>query len=355
MASLIENASNGPTPVASVPVMPRTSPARHQGSPASRKKFRVRKRKNRPAARVDLVGCNLTNRQVLTIVRHDFDLRSQSSSRANALSMWAAGQGPVVRYFYEFLRFGLKQGWACLFGGAMVALLVGTHLMYPRHAPLARYDFLVIAALVIQGLMLGFRLETWEEAKVILLFHVVGTGMELFKTATGSWVYPEPGILRIAGVPLFTGFMYGTVGSYIARAWRLFDFRFQHHPLLWAANILALAIYGNFFADHYGFDFRYVLFIATIFLFGRTEIFFKIWLRYRRMPLLLGFVLVALFIWFAENAGTAAHAWLYPNQLLGWSHVVIWKIGSWLLLMIISYVMVAWISRPRGFSQKAPY
>ena len=34
-------------------------------------------------------------------------------------------------------------------------------------------------------------METWDEAKVILMFHVVGTGMELFKTAAGSWIYPE--------------------------------------------------------------------------------------------------------------------------------------------------------------------
>jgi uncharacterized membrane protein YoaT (DUF817 family) len=269
--------------------------------------------------------------------------------REKRLSNWAARRGQVIRFFYEFLRFGLKQGWACLFGGAMVALLLGTRVYYPATAPLARYDFLVVAAVVLQIVMLASRLETFDELKVILLFHVVGTGMELFKTKTGSWIYPEPGFLKIGGVPLFTGFMYGTVGSYIARAWRLFDFRFQHHPPLPALSLLALAIYANFFADHYGFDFRYALFIAAGVLFWRTRIFYKVWLTYRTMPLLLGFCLVALFIWFAENAGTAAHAWLYPSQLAGWSLVALWKLGSWFLLMIISYVMVAWINRPRAF------
>jgi uncharacterized membrane protein YoaT (DUF817 family) len=33
-------------------------------------------------------------------------------------------------------------------------------------------------------------------------------------------------------VPLFTGFMYAAIGSYIARCWRLFDFRFTRHPPL---------------------------------------------------------------------------------------------------------------------------
>lgn len=41
-------------------------------------------------------------------------------------------------YAYEFLLFGLKQAWACLFGGLMLVLLVGTHLFWPAGAPLAR-------------------------------------------------------------------------------------------------------------------------------------------------------------------------------------------------------------------------
>jgi uncharacterized membrane protein YoaT (DUF817 family) len=91
--------------------------------------------------------------------------------------------------------------------------------------------------------MLAFKLETWEEAKVIFVFHAVGTTMEVFKTSVGSWIYPEASLLRIGGVPLFTGFMYAAIGSYIARCWRLFDFRFTHHPPLWALSLLALGIY----------------------------------------------------------------------------------------------------------------
>lgn len=90
------------------------------------------------------------------------------------IAQWA-GKRPATGFLYEFVRFGLKQGWACLFGGAMVALLIATSLWYPRGAPLARYDFLFLAALAIQIAMLAFRLETFEEAKVILIFHIVGT------------------------------------------------------------------------------------------------------------------------------------------------------------------------------------
>jgi hypothetical protein len=132
-----------------------------------------------------------------------------------------------TRWGLEFLMFGLKQGWACLFGGFMLALLLGSALFYPEGAALARYDFLVIGAVIIQAAMLLFRLESLEEAKVILAFHVAGTIMELFKVQAGSWLYPEPSLLRIGEVPLFSGFMYAAVGSYIARIWRIFDIRFR--------------------------------------------------------------------------------------------------------------------------------
>ena len=163
---------------------------------------------------------------------------------------WAERR-PATHALYELVRFGIKQGWACLFGALLLALLIGTHLFYPKGAWLARYDFLVLAAVAIQVAMLAFKLETWEEAKVIFIFHVVGTAMEIFKTSVGSWLYPEASLLRIGGVPLFTGFMYAAIGSYIARCWRLFDFRFTRHPPLWALSLLAAAIYVNFFAHHY--------------------------------------------------------------------------------------------------------
>ena len=130
---------------------------------------------------------------------------------------------------YELLRFGIEQGWACLFGGIAVGLMILTSWVYPAHAPLARYDFLFLCMLGVQIALLASGLERWEEAKVILIYHAVGTLMEIFKTSVGSWIYPEPNFFRIAGVPLFSGFMYSCVGSYICRAWRLFDFRFSNH------------------------------------------------------------------------------------------------------------------------------
>lgn len=251
-------------------------------------------------------------------------------------------------WLYEFLLFGFKQGWACLFGALMLALLLATHFLYPADAPLARYDFLTLAAIAIQAGMLAFRLETWGEAKVILIFHVVGTVMELFKTAAGSWIYPEASLLRIAGVPLFSGFMYAAVGSYIARVWRIFDFRYTAYPPRWAKWLLAAAIYVNFFAHHWTVDIRYLLFAATALLFWRTRVHFRNWRAHRWMPLLLGFFLVALFIWMAENIGTFARAWSYPGQEDDWEMVGLAKLGSWYLLMLISFVLVSLVQPIRA-------
>lgn len=242
---------------------------------------------------------------------------------------------------YEFALFGFKQGWACLYGALMLGLLLATAVFYPADAALARYDFLTLAALAIQAGMLTFRLESWAEARVILAFHIVGTIMELFKTASGSWLYPEPSLLRIGSVPLFSGFMYAAVGSYIARVWRIFGFRFTVYPPRWATVLLAVAIYVNFFAHHWLPDARLLLFAATALMFWRTRVYFTPFRTERWMPLLFGWLLVALFIWFAENLGTWSRAWIYPTQVVGWSPVSIGKLGAWYLLMIISFVLVS--------------
>lgn len=246
----------------------------------------------------------------------------------------------------EFLVFGLKQAWACIFGAAMLVVLFATRLWYPDDAALARNDFLTIAAILIQVIMVAARLETVRELRVIVLFHIVGTGMELFKTDVGSWSYAGDGVLMIGAVPLYSGFMYAAVGSYMVRVFRLFDLRFDRYPPRWITAIIAALIYVNFFTHHYIWDFRLVLFAAVIVVFGRTVMHVRIFRNRLRMPVLLAFVLVALFIWLAENIATFSNAWLYPNQEDGWQLVSIAKLGSWFLLMIISVVLVAWVYKP---------
>ena len=273
-------------------------------------------------------------------------LRARLHAGREALrARWVKGAWSLG--LFEFISFGIKQAWACLFGGVMLSLLLVTHFFYPDAAALSRYDFLVLAALALQVLLILSGLETWEEARVILVFHVVGTLMELFKTAYGSWTYPEDSYLRIGAVPLFSGFMYAAVGSYLARVWRIFEFRFDRFPPLRAQGLLAAAIYINFFAHHWLPDIRLVLFAAAALLYLRTVVWFRPDEVHRPMPLLVGFFLVAVFIWFAENLGTFARAWTYPGQEAGWEMVSLSKLGSWYLLMIISFVLVATVHRGR--------
>lgn len=228
----------------------------------------------------------------------------------------------------------------------MLGLILLTSLFYPEEAALNRYDFLFLAALAIQAVLLITKLESWDEAKVIMLFHVVGTVMEVFKTAKGSWIYPEAAFFHIEAVPLFSGFMYSAIGSYLARVSRIFKFRYTFYPPFAATLLLSLASYANFFTHHYIYDFRYWLIGATIFLYGRCMVYYTP-LNYRlKMPLAFGFFLVALFIWLAENIGTFGGAWVYPDQLAQW-HMVSWsKLGSWYLLMILSFVLVTLVQKP---------
>ena len=248
---------------------------------------------------------------------------------------------------WEFFLFGFKQGWACLFGGIILTLLLLTKWFWQKDAWPARYDFLFQFVLAVQVFFLIFRLETVREAKVILIFHIVGTVMELFKTSVGSWTYPESNFFRIGHVPLFSGFMYASVGSYLARVTRIFDMRYTRYPNGFVTIALAVLIYANFFTHHYIPDLRILIFVMVAAAFGPTWVYYRPYRTFRRMPLLVGFGLVALFIWGAENIGTFTTAWIYPTQRTAWHVVHLGKYGSWFLLMIISFILVSLVNPPR--------
>jgi len=257
----------------------------------------------------------------------------------------------MKNFLREFIYFGLKQAYACLFGGILLLTILLTKFFWSDDIPIARYDFLFIAAIFIQILLVTFKLETAREVKIIFLFHIVGTLMEIFKTHVGSWSYPEDNLIRLWGVPLFSGFMYSAVGSYIARIWRIFDFKFEHYPPKYLTIILCILIYVNFFSHHYLPDIRYLLFIAILSIYGRTKIHYTPYKKTRWMPLTIGFLLVSFFIWIAENIRTFGAAWVYPDQKNGWDIVSIDKMGSWFLLMIISFVLVTLINKVEKISK----
>lgn len=260
------------------------------------------------------------------------------------LAEWAHRRLPGPAY--EFVAFGLKMAWASLYAGIMLALILATKFLWQPGWALARYDFLTLAAVTTQMLLLAFRLETPREALVILIYHLVGTIMEIFKLKMGSWAYPEPGLLKLGGVPLFTGFMYACVGSFMVRAIRLFDMRFEPYPPFWMTALLAGAIYANFFTHHYVVDLRTLLMAATLVLFWQTRIHYRPGQRVLWMPLPLAAFLTSLFLWIAENIGTLTGTWLYPGQK-GFQLVSLGKLGSWYLLLYLSFVLVTLVHKPR--------
>lgn len=258
------------------------------------------------------------------------------------LGDWARRQLPG--WLAEFAMFVLKQGWACLFGGLLLIAIIVSKAIWQDDWAFSSYDALFLFALGLQALFLFLKLESWDEAKVILIYHVTGTVMEVFKLRMGSWDYPDQGLAEIAGVPLFSGFMYASIGSYMARVIRIFHMRFAPYPPYWSTLVLAALIYGNFYTHHFIPDIRTGLFVATVVLFWRTRIWFYIGEVPRWMPLPLAAFLSAFFVWIAENIGTFTKTWAYPGQ-----HATAWvsfgKFGSWYLLLFVSFVLVTLVFR----------
>jgi len=138
--------------------------------------------------------------------------------------------------------------------------------------------------------------------------------------------------------------MYAAVGSYMARVIRIFEMRFAPYPPLWSTFLLAVAIYVNFFAHHFLPDIRVVLFLATVVLYGRTRVWFRVDHHFRWMPLPLAALMSSFFLWAAENVGTSTGTWMYAgNATHHWTSVA--KMGSWYLLLYVAFVTVTVVSR----------
>ncbi len=253
-----------------------------------------------------------------------------------------------VRVTTELLAFAWKQALSCVFAVAMFGLIIGTARV--PLGPFHRYDVILLGAIVAQLAMVLSRLETRDELLTITLFHVVGLGLELFKTSPsiGSWSYPDEAWSKIGGVPLYAGFMYAAVASYMMQAWRRLDLRLIRYPSpRWTVPLVVL-IYANFFTHHYVQDVRWLLMAFVLLVFGRSWVEFKPLEEVRRMPLVAGFFLIGFFVWVAENLASWVGAYQYPNQTGDWQLVHPGKIGSWFILAIMSFVMVAGLKQMKA-------
>ena len=244
---------------------------------------------------------------------------------------------------YEFLIFGLKQARSCIFAGSFFVLLFLSN--YIPLFGLPRYDFLFIAAVLIQVILYLTKIETKDEVKVIFLFHIIGLVLELYKTSpgVGSWSYPEEGFFKILTVPLYSGFMYAAVGSYISQAWRIMKLQMVNYHHYALSVVLGVLIYLNFFTHHYIYDFRIFLILAVFALFWKTKVYFTVTNKVRSMHMNVAFLLIAFFIWVAENISTYLGAWEYPDQVHVWTVVSTSKITSWFLMVIISFIIIAYL------------
>lgn len=243
----------------------------------------------------------------------------------------------------QLFHFGWEQALSCLFPVVIFASLAITQILPPPFLP--RYDWLLLIFLFTQWWMVRWGLETRDELKVITLFHIVGLTLELFKVNMGSWAYPEEGYSKIFGVPLYSGFMYASVASYLCQAWRRFKVELVNWPSFWLVVPLASAIYLNFFTHHYWIDIRWWLSALVLLVFWQSWVTFRVGETRYRMPIALSFVLIGFFIWIAENIATFFGAWQYPNQTHDWRLVHLGKLSSWLLLVIVSFLIVATLKR----------
>jgi len=245
----------------------------------------------------------------------------------------------MKRLWNLLLHFGYQQAMSCLFPGFILLSLALTKVIEIPFLP--RYDLLLLLCLLMQMYMVKSGLETLDELKVITMFHLIGLALELFKVHMGSWGYPEEAYTKIGGVPLYSGFMYASVASYICQAWRRLSLSIVHWPSHLLTVPLALAIYFNFFTHHYIWDFRWVIIAAMFIVFRRTQVNYMVNRELFSMPLWLSYLLIGFFIWLAENAATLFGAWQYPNQQASWQLVHVSKISSWFLLVIVSFIIVA--------------
>ena len=258
-----------------------------------------------------------------------------------------------MKILQSCFEFSYKAASAALFGillllAFVVTASMGSHEFYGFF----RYDYLLFYALIIQVCLLYLKLESWAEAKVIALFHLLAMGMEIFLTHPNiaSWQYPQPAVFKILTVPLFAGFMYSAVGSFFARSLRLYRVSFENLPrfshMLW----LALLSYINFMSKFFVPDIRLVLFLWSILIFWKTKIRFELQHYSIQLPMLTILLILAFIIWIAENISTFYQIWLYPSQVDAW-HMVGWgKLGSWYLLLLLSLVLVLKILGTRDFT-----
>jgi len=252
-------------------------------------------------------------------------------------------QQTLFSFSKELLFFTFKEARSCIFAGSFFILLFTSQ--YFSFFGLHQYDFLFLATILIQLVLFLLKLETKDEIKVIFIFHLLGFGLELFKTSAflQIWTYldVESAIFKFQTVPLYSGFMYSAVASYMIQCWRILKLKLTDYPPKNWVRILGVLIYLNFFTNAFVYDIRYFLVLAIFIIFHKSKVHFVAYKKTRWMPLILAFFLIGFFIWLAENMSTFLGAWVYLHQTDNWKVVNFEIIISWFLMVIVSFILVA--------------
>jgi uncharacterized membrane protein YoaT (DUF817 family) len=237
----------------------------------------------------------------------------------------------------QLFRFAWAEARSCAFAVALFAGLAASTVV---RLPVPRYDALLLYAVVVAAVFRVLRMETNQEIAVIACFHVIGLAFELIKVRLGSWSYPEPAYTKVGGVPLYSGFLYAAVGSYVCRSWRIMELRLVgYRPL--AMALVAAAIYVNFVTQYWWADLRVPLAVLLVAATWGTVVHFTVGRGRYRMPLALSLILIGFFLWVAENLATYLGAWRYPYQADTWRLVHPSKFGAWALLVSVTFVLVS--------------
>jgi uncharacterized membrane protein YoaT (DUF817 family) len=137
--------------------------------------------------------------------------------------------------------------------------------------------------------------------------------------------------------------MYAAIWSYIMACWKLYGVTLKNAPSYALSMVVCVLIYMNFFTNHFVYDIRWFLFIMVIALYFKTDALYRIREKVYAVPLAFAFVWVGCAVWIAENIATYYGAWKYPTQIHVWQVVSVQKITSWTLLVIISFMLVAYL------------
>ena len=201
----------------------------------------------------------------------------------------------------RLVQFALLELACCAFAIAIFVGLAASVLIWKyTNPPIARYDALLIYVVVVQIAFVALKQETWRELGVICAFHLIGLALEVFKVRTGSWAYPDAGMVRVGGVPVFSGFMYASVGSYICQAFRRLDLHVGGFRW-WPVSLLAVAAYLNFFTHHIIVDLRWVIAAGFLIALWGSAVHFTVGGDRYWMPTTVAFILIGGFLWLAEN------------------------------------------------------